>query len=92
MVYLHACRPPIIHRDLKPANVLIRWEATNAVGSDADPAAVRIHARIADFGSAIDAFTLSSMYEDEAPSDQQQTMSYAPPEARFATSPRIPSS
>ena len=77
----------IAHRDLKPANVLIRWEATNPVGSDADPAAVRIHARIADFGSAIDAFTLSSMYEDEAPSDQQQTMSYAPPEARFATAP-----
>lgn len=49
-----------------------------------------MHARLADFGSAVpsDAMDLLRLYRGDPPSPQQQTLEYAPPEVRLgATAP-----
>jgi serine/threonine protein kinase len=69
----------IVHRDLKPSNILLNVET-------------RPRLLISDFSSAINDVALSnaidgtSLYENEGPSIQEETLDYAPPEVRlFAT-------
>ena len=80
----------VCHRDLKPANVLVRWEAAEDEQDSAEEGGtdgvdhVRLHARLGDFGSGLDAHSLTAFYVHEAPSEAQQTMEYAPPEQVFS--------
>lgn len=62
----------ITHRDIKPSNVLI------------DTSGGGIHVRLADFGSAVDAFTLQTLYGTRGPSQDEETLAYAPPEVRLS--------
>lgn len=63
-------------RDVKLENLLIREEDTAAGGT-----APRMHVRLADMGSALDAHAVQHLYGEEGPSDAQQTPEYSPPEA-----------
>lgn len=40
-----------------------------------------LHVRLIDFGSAVDAHSVRSLYGEEGPSAEEQTLEYAPPEA-----------
>ena len=42
--------------------------------------------RLIDFGSALDAHSVSSLYGEQGPSAEEQTMEYAPPEALLGRS------
>merc|ERR1719242_1423949 len=66
-----------IHRDIKPSNILLK--ASGIVG---EPPIVRI----IDFGSAVDDYTLHTLYMNE-PSQNEQTLDYAPPEVLFSHLP-----
>ena len=45
-----------------------------------------LHVRLIDFGSALDAHSVSSLYGEQGPSAEEQTMEYAPPEALLGRS------
>lgn len=50
-------------------------------GAEVDPP--HLHLRLIDFGSAVDAHVLQSLYGSEGPSADELTLEYAPPEALF---------
>lgn len=50
-------------------------------GAGVDPP--HLHLRLIDFGSAVDAHVLQSLYGSEGPSADELTLEYAPPEALF---------
>ena len=55
--------------------------------SDDDGKGVQgLHIRLIDFGSALDAHSVSSLYGEQGPSAEEQTMEYAPPEALLGRS------
>jgi serine/threonine protein kinase len=64
------------------------WSASSsssswsARGGSAD----RLHLRLADFGSGVDAFSLTNLYGTEGPTAGQQTPEYSPPEILFEAS------
>ena len=62
------------HRDVKPGNLLV------AFGDDDSSGSKKFRLRLADFGSAVDEHSLTSLYGPEGPSAAQQTPEYAPPE------------
>ena len=64
----------VVHRDVKPANVLI--------GASEGDSSLRV--RLADFGSAVDAFAAARLYDGDGPSAADLTEAYAPPEVIFA--------
>jgi serine/threonine protein kinase len=64
-----------LHRDVKPGNVLVGTES----------GALQI--RLADFGSAVDDYSRSSLYDSEGPSANEQTRDYSPPETFFNNQP-----
>jgi len=68
----------VAHRDVKPSNLLVSDEGFGASSDDAGTAL-----RLADFGSAVDARTIETMYGEEGPTAAQQTPEYAPPESAF---------
>lgn len=65
----------ITHRDIKPSNILVAVEATNASAAPL--------VKLADFGSAVDAFTLRHLYAHGGPSQAEETREYQPPEVLF---------
>lgn len=60
-------------RDVKPENLLLQPGA-----GDGQPS---LHVRLIDFGSAIDAHAVQTLYGIQGPSINEQTQEYAPPEA-----------
>ena len=65
-------------RDVKLENLLVR---TGGLPQDGTGGAQALHLRLIDFGSALDPHSLRSLYGEEGPSAEEQTMEYAPPEA-----------
>lgn len=64
----------ITHRDIKPSNILV------SLAGD-DPPVVKL----ADFGSAVDDFTLHHLYPNgQGPSQAEETREYQPPEVLFS--------
>ena len=57
-------------RDVKPENLL-----------GAPASGDRLHVRLIDFGSALDAFSIHHLYGARGPSAEEQSADYAPPEA-----------
>lgn len=67
----------ITHRDIKPENMVVSTER----GSDWPS---NLTLRIIDFGSAIDRYSLKHLYNPSGPSQAEQTVEYAPPEATLS--------
>lgn len=66
----------ITHRDIKPSNILVDIENSHQSG-------VPI-VKLADFGSAVDDFTLRHLYPSgHGPSQAEETREYQPPEVLF---------
>ena len=72
----------ITHRDVKPGNALLRLAAAPDGGTG------RMHLRLIDFGSAVDRYSVERLY-GEGPSSEEQTATYAPPEALLSRSPIV---
>lgn len=68
-------------RDVKLENLLVRTQEAPSAEGAATGEGQGLHVRLIDFGSAIDAHSLRSLYGEEGPSAEEQTMEYAPPEA-----------
>lgn len=69
---------------MKLENLLVRHHDP---ASDEDGKGVQgLHVRLIDFGSALDAHSVSSLYGEQGPSAEEQTMEYAPPEALLGRS------
>jgi len=64
-----------MHRDIKPGNVLVGTEK----GS--------LEIKLADFGSAIDDYSLQFLYDSEGPSLNEQTSDFSPPETIISGQP-----
>jgi serine/threonine protein kinase len=62
----------VTHRDVKPANVFVKLDGDN------------VEARLGDFGSAVDQFSRTVLYDVIGPSAAQETQEYSPPEVLFA--------
>ena len=80
----------VAHRDVKPSNLLLTLNpgsgtGSNGEGTDAAGTTRRVgpHLRLADFGSAVDAFSLTNLYGEEGPTAAQQTPEYSSPEIVF---------
>lgn len=70
----------ITHRDIKPSNILLTI-ATGEAGNAAVPAPV---VKLADFGSAVDDYTVRHLYPaGKGPSQAEETREYQPPEVLF---------
>lgn len=67
----------ITHRDIKPENMVVSTDR----GSDWPS---NLTLRIIDFGSAIDRYSLKHLYKSSGPSQAEQTVEYAPPEATLS--------
>ncbi|KAG0570157.1 hypothetical protein KC19_6G142700 [Ceratodon purpureus] len=67
----------ITHRDIKPENMVVNTDR----GSDWPS---NLTVRIIDFGSAIDRYSLKHLYNLSGPSQAEQTIEYAPPEATLS--------
>ncbi len=59
--------------------------ASTGARADVAPLLGALHLRLIDFGSALDARSMESMYGVDGPSAAEQTPEYAPPEAVFAS-------
>ena len=71
-------------RDVKLENLLVRRHDPDPV--DGRKSVQGMHVRLIDFGSALDAHSVSSLYGEQGPSAEEQTMEYAPPEALLGRS------
>lgn len=69
----------ITHRDIKPENMVVSTDRGR--GSDWPS---NLTVRIIDFGSAIDRYSLKQLYGPSGPSQAEQTIEYAPPEATLS--------
>ena len=58
----------------------------NTASGDGGGGVQGLHLRLIDFGSALDAHSVSSLYGEQGPSAEEQTMEYAPPEALLGRS------
>lgn len=69
----------ITHRDIKPSNILVNIENTSHHQSGVPVV------KLADFGSAVDDFTLRHLYPSgHGPSQAEETREYQPPEVLFS--------
>ena len=73
------------HRDIKPSNLLVAVPFNTKASTNAarDRGRGVTTVRLADFGSGVDAFSLTNLYGTEGPSAAQQTPEYSPPEILF---------
>lgn len=69
----------ITHRDIKPENMIVSSKATHVNDWPSN-----LTMRLIDFGSAMDQFTLKHLYGSSGPSQAEQTVEYAPPEATLS--------
>lgn len=76
----------ITHRDIKPSNILVSIPPTSLTSTVAPMPLVKL----ADFGSAVDDYTLKNLYAASAgstrpagPSQAEETREYQPPEVLF---------
>ena len=58
----------------------------NPASEDGGKGVQGLHVRLIDFGSALDAHSVSSLYGEQGPSTEEQTMEYAPPEVLLGRS------
>nr|CCA27345.1 protein phosphatase 1Llike protein putative [Albugo laibachii Nc14] len=72
----------ITHRDLKPSNILISVSKHKAPNNRSSKMEESVVVRLADFGSAVDAYTFHEFYEGN-PTQAEETREYQPPEVLF---------
>lgn len=73
----------ITHRDLKPSNILISVPKHTAKKNHSLKIEESIVVRLADFGSAVDAYTIHEFYNGK-PTQAEETREYQPPEVLFS--------
>ncbi|TMW61031.1 hypothetical protein Poli38472_014492 [Pythium oligandrum] len=72
----------ITHRDIKPSNILVHTEVPKNINDSVElPLPV---VKLADFGSAVDAYTLRHLYGEQGPTQAEETREYQPPEVLFS--------
>lgn len=72
----------ITHRDIKPSNVLVHLQQQQQPHTEhlLTPPIVKL----ADFGSAVDEYTLRHLYGARGPTQAEETREYQPPEVLFS--------
>eukprot|EP00939_MAST-03C_sp_MAST-3C-sp1_P000207 g207.t1 len=72
----------ITHRDIKPGNIIVsRNDDDEEDDDETDEPSFSL--RLADFGSAIDTYSIENLYGPLGPSQSEETEAYEPPEVRL---------